>query len=184
MTGKFQSVWKLLESDTSIPFDSRSKPSLGTASRKQSGRRPLKILLRIVCHFTSERSRGERGRRTSERRRRPLLEASEDEPRRFRLGVTLWLTLRFHTAPCPFPAPFSPKSPTPPPFRLRSPSSSAFHFFFFFPVLLSPFRPTPIGAPKVTVLQCLDQPDVEIVRDVAHEFQGPNENESVALKRC
>lgn len=29
-------------------------------SRKQSGRRPLKILLRIVCHFTSERSRSGR----------------------------------------------------------------------------------------------------------------------------
>lgn len=29
-------------------------------SRKQSGRRPLKILLRIVCHFTCERSRSER----------------------------------------------------------------------------------------------------------------------------
>lgn len=32
----------------------------GATSRKQSGRRPLKILLRIVCHFTSERSRSER----------------------------------------------------------------------------------------------------------------------------
>jgi len=35
-------------------------------SRKQSGRRPLKILLRIVCHFTSEavseRTNGPRSR--------------------------------------------------------------------------------------------------------------------------
>lgn len=54
--------------------------------------------------------------RASERRR-PSLEASEDEPRCFRLGVTLWLTLGFHAALYPLPEPL-PLPPTPPPFRL------------------------------------------------------------------
>lgn len=66
-TSKFHGRSRFRSREASIPFGSRSKPSLGTASRKQSGRRPLKILLRIVCHFTSERSRGERGQGTSER---------------------------------------------------------------------------------------------------------------------
>lgn len=35
----------------------RERGQTVATSRKQSGRRPLKILLRIVCHFTSERSR-------------------------------------------------------------------------------------------------------------------------------
>lgn len=136
---------RLVKCEASIPFDSRSKPSLGTASRKQSGRRPLKILLRIVCHFTSERSLS-----ASEDEENgvvvvfvvPRLEATEDEPRCFRLDVTLWLTLGFHAVPCPLLSPL-PSPPTPPPFPLFPPPPPPSAPLLLLLLLLLPCPPPP-----------------------------------------
>jgi len=56
-------------------------------SRKQSGRRPLKILLRIVCHFTSERSR---------RMERAPLSSLRGESARTNLGVHRFVRYYLH----------------------------------------------------------------------------------------
>ncbi|KAG7199039.1 hypothetical protein KM043_017947 [Ampulex compressa] len=63
----------------------------GTASRKQSGHRPLKILLRIVCHFTSERFRGEDGERVGAAAAALQPRTSIGAPN----GVTLWPAVGF-----------------------------------------------------------------------------------------
>lgn len=131
-----------------------ARDSLEEAERSST---PENTLTHCVPLHFSERSRAERGRRTSERH---SLEAGEDEPRCFRLGVTLWLTLGFHAALCPLPDSLQPP-PTPPPFQ-RFPllPLCAPLLLLLLYLLLSrfSFRSDSLlvaRAPKLTVLPCL-----------------------------